>query len=183
MTDFEKAERLCEKANVTFAEAKEALDCSGSDILDAMIYLENKGKASAPSGGEVQSEIVSTPQSTQESYNYQQTNYQRNDKTEDFGDIMGRFGEFCVGLFKKGLHNHLVATKRGNFLFSCPVLIVIILLIISVGTTLLVVIISMFCGISYHFTGDQLGKDSVNSVMDNASDVVEDVKNSFTNKK
>ena len=32
-----------EKANVTYAQAKEALEYSGGNMLDALIYLEEKG--------------------------------------------------------------------------------------------------------------------------------------------
>ena len=51
MTELEKVEKLREKADVTFAEAKEALDNSGGDVLDALIWLEKNGKATVPAGG------------------------------------------------------------------------------------------------------------------------------------
>ena len=40
---LEMAERLKEKANVSYAQAKEALEYSGGNLLDALIYLEEKG--------------------------------------------------------------------------------------------------------------------------------------------
>jgi len=40
---LEMAERLREKANVSYAQAKEALEYSGGNLLDALIYLEEKG--------------------------------------------------------------------------------------------------------------------------------------------
>ena len=51
MTELEKVEKLREKADVSFAEAKEALDMAGGDILDALIYLEKQGKSTVPAGG------------------------------------------------------------------------------------------------------------------------------------
>ena len=44
MDMFEKVEKLREKANVSYEEAKEALERSNGDILDAMILLEKEGK-------------------------------------------------------------------------------------------------------------------------------------------
>ena len=44
MDNFEKVEKLREKANVTYEEAKTALENSNWDMLDAMIYLEKNGK-------------------------------------------------------------------------------------------------------------------------------------------
>lgn len=40
MDNFEKVEKLREKANVSYEEAKQALENCNWDILDAMIYLE-----------------------------------------------------------------------------------------------------------------------------------------------
>ncbi len=45
MDNFEKVEKLREKANVTFEEAKEALEEANGDLLDAMIIFEKQGKA------------------------------------------------------------------------------------------------------------------------------------------
>ena len=47
MDEFEKVEKLRQRANVSYEEAKEALDKSQGDLLDAMIYLEGQGKISA----------------------------------------------------------------------------------------------------------------------------------------
>ncbi|MDY5103377.1 MAG: UBA/TS-N domain protein, partial [Agathobacter sp.] len=40
MDNFEKVEKLKERANVTYEEAKQALEACDWDILEAMIYLE-----------------------------------------------------------------------------------------------------------------------------------------------
>ena len=50
MDNFEKVEKLREHANVTYEEAKEALENSNWDILDAMIYLEKNGKTRESQG-------------------------------------------------------------------------------------------------------------------------------------
>ena len=57
MEDFEKIEKLRERANVTYEEAKEALNAANGDLLDAMIYLERQGKVKAEK--EVQKESES----------------------------------------------------------------------------------------------------------------------------
>ena len=48
MDEFEKVEKLREKANVSYEEARDALRASDGDILDAMVYLEKLGKVEAP---------------------------------------------------------------------------------------------------------------------------------------
>ena len=44
MTNYEMVELLRSKANVTYEEAKAALEESNWDILDAMVLLERQGK-------------------------------------------------------------------------------------------------------------------------------------------
>ena len=45
---LEQVERLREKADVSYAQAKEALEYSGGNLLDALIYLEEKGAIPRP---------------------------------------------------------------------------------------------------------------------------------------
>ena len=48
MEMIEKVERLRERADVTYEEAKAALEEAGGDLLDAMVILERMGKVSGP---------------------------------------------------------------------------------------------------------------------------------------
>jgi len=179
MTELEKVEKLREKANVTFAEAKEALENSGGDILDALIYLENNGKVTEPAGGGFFSGAdMQTGTESTSSKNYSSNN-QEGGSGEEFADLMKRFGAFCLKMFNKGLNNHLEATKGEQHLFSCPVLIVILLAAFFFWVTIPLFVISLFCGFRYRFVGADLGKDSVNAVMDGATSVVNDVKRTF----
>ena len=179
MTELEKVEKLREKANVSFAEAKEALDKTGGDILDALIYLEKNGKVTEPAGGGFFSGADMPVQAETVTSSTKSTGSTSGGSGEEFADLMKRFGAFCLKMFNKGISNHLVARKDGQQLFSCPVLIVILLAIFFFWIIGLLFVISLFCGVRYHFTGDDLGRDSVNSVMDGATNVVNDVKRTF----
>ena len=44
MVDFEKVEKLVQKANVSYEDAKNALEAANGDMLDAIIALEKEGK-------------------------------------------------------------------------------------------------------------------------------------------
>ena len=48
MDNLEKVEKLRERANVTYEEAKEALENNDWDLLDAMVALEKEGKTVKP---------------------------------------------------------------------------------------------------------------------------------------
>ena len=179
MTELEKVEKLREKANVTFAEAKEALDNTGGDILEALIYLENQGKVTVPAGGGYYSGADLPLQKEHTASTNENNNYNNGGSGEEFADLMKRFGAFCLKMFNKGLNNSLDASKGDQHLFSCPVLIVIFLVGFFFWVTIPLFVLSLFCGFRYRFSGTDLGRDSVNAVMDNASNVVNDVKRSF----
>ena len=172
MTELEKVEKLREKANVSFAEAKEALDSTGGDILEALILLENQGKATVPAGGGFFSGAANDSHGQ---YGHGGGAYSAS-RGETFSSMMKRFGRFCLLVFNKGNTNFLEAHKGGEHMFSCPVTVLVVLLIFFFWVTVPLFVLSLFMGLRYKFRGDDLGRDSVNSVMDNASNVVDDVK-------
>jgi len=178
MDELEKVEKLREKANVTYTEAKEALDNAGGDLLDALIYLEKRGRATVPPGGGFYS-------GASERGDYRRTTSRDKrsaDSGEGFSEMMRRFGRFCVDLLNKGLVNYLDATRNGVHIFSCPILVLIVLVLCFFYVTLPLYIVSLFFGFSYRFSGPDLGRDSINNVMDSATEVVNDVKKSFSDR-
>lgn len=178
MTELEKVEKLREKADVTFAEAKEALDNAGGDILEALIWLERQGKAIVPAGGGFFSGAGT--QTGERQYHADAGRQNTAYKGESFSAAMKRFGRFCLRMLDKGNTNFLDATsKGGEHMFSCPVTVLIILLVFFFWITVPLFILSLFLGFRYQFRGDDLGSSSVNRVMDGAVNVVEDVKKSF----
>ena len=179
MTDFEKAEKLREKANVTFAEAKEALEISGGDMLDAMIYLENQGKSTIPAGGGYYSGAGEPAPAQPHAYNGDRRYDSGGHSGESFKDMMKRFGRFCLRVLDMGVTNYLDATRNGDLAFSCPVIAVVILVLFFFWVTVPLFIISLFFGFRYRFRGPELERDAVNDVMGSATDVVDNVKKSF----
>ena len=179
MTDFEKAEKLREKADVSFAEAKDALENANGDILDAMIYLEKQGKSTLPSGGGYFSDAGASAHEYRGAQGNENSGATGNNG-ESFSDMLKRFGRFCMKMLTKGVNNFLDATKEDRLMFSCPVLAVVVLLLFFFWITVPLFILSLFLGFRYKFRGPDLGNDSVNNVMENASHAVEDVKRSFS---
>jgi len=200
MNELEKVEKLREKADVSFAEAKEALDYADGDVLGALIYLEKQGKSTVPAGGGFFSgagsdNVSSMPeQEFRGNRNYRSNKSSANDSHrsstgrseaqragESFKDMMKRFGQFCLRMLEKGNSNYLDARKNDNLAFSCPVTAVVALVVFLFWITIPLFIISIFCGYRYSFRGEDLGRESINRVMENAASVVEDVKKSFAN--
>jgi hypothetical protein len=177
MATLEQVEKLREKANVSFEEAKAALEACNDDLLDAIIYLERQGRVNAPAGGGYySSQNTEQQQSGDGSCNYSQPNYGGN-----FKDTMARFGRFCARIFNIGNTNYLEGEKNGSVMFTVPVTVLVILLIFFFWAVVPLFILSLFFGFHYRFVGVEMGTDQVNKVMDGASDTAEDIKKNFTN--
>ena len=48
---FQQVETLVEKSGVSYTEAKQALEHTGADLLEALLYLEKLGRSSTASQG------------------------------------------------------------------------------------------------------------------------------------
>ena len=168
MNEFEKVEKLREKADVTFEEAKEALENANGDLLDAMIYLEKNGKTVAKEtvnktvSGET-SELTVKPSCTK--------------NKEWANDFKG----FVKKVWQKGCDNYFVVTKKDDVIGKLPVWVFVLCLLAMFWVTVPALIIGLFFEFHYKF----MGKDDlsfVNNAFDKASDAAEKVKDEFTKK-
>jgi hypothetical protein len=174
MVTLEQVERLREKTNVSFEDAKAALEATDEDLLDALIYLEKQGKAAPPAGGGWYSS-----QSTALVAMASAGGHEKKNSGESFSDMMKRFGRFCLDLLDKGNNNHLEAERMGASVFTLPVTVLAVLLVFFFWVVVPLFIVSLFFGFRYRFRGKELGKEAVNRVMDGASDTVEEIKRSI----
>lgn len=180
MVTLEQVEKLRERANVSYDEAKAALEATGGDLLEALIYLEKQGKVKAPEGNGFYSSEGETPQCSRE-YTYREEKAAQ--KGESFSGLLKRFGRFCLRLIQKGNRNVFEVLKGNECKASIPVTVLALLLIFAFWVTLPLMVIGLFFGLRYRFRGPDLGKDSVNRAMDSVADATDDVKKSFCDDK
>ena len=171
MAILEQVERLREKANVSYDDAKIALDATNGDLLDAIIYLEKEGKVSAPAGGGYYNSQKSGGVSDEQTVKGQKAN-----NGDSFLELMKRFGRFCAKLINKGNTNTFEVTKGGEVKTSFPITALVLLVVFLFWITIPLIIIGLFFGFRYRFRGPDLGKDAVNDVMDSAANAVDNLK-------
>jgi hypothetical protein len=176
MANIEQVERLREKANVTYEEAKEALDACNGDLLDAIIYLEKKGKVRSEGG--YYSSQKETPAGASAEIPPEDV-----PEGNGFSDLLKRFGAFCLKLIHKGNENTFEIFRRGESKTYMPVTVLVLLLIFAFWITIPLLIVGMFFGFRYRFNGPDQGKSVVNDPINSAADAAEELKNSITNNK
>jgi len=180
MATLEQVEKLREKAGVSFEEAKVALETSGDDLLEAIIWLEKQGRVNAPVAGGYYSSN-NTGENEKDGAHSDTKHKER--QGESFSDMMKRFGRFCAKVINKGNSNYFEVEKNGKVVISIPVTVLAISLVFLFWVILPLILVGLFFGFRYRFRGYELGRDSVNRVMDTASDTAENIKRSFNSEK
>lgn len=173
MATIEQVEKLIEKANVTYDEAKTALEASGNDLLDALIYLERNGKVQPPpNGGYYNSKNQAEPE--KESFGTSREKNTENGKT--FTGIVNKFFKWCGYIISKGNENSFEVRRNGKYVIAVPVTILVLFLIFAFWFIVPLVVIGLFFGYRYVFKGPDLEKTDVNRVMGTAADAAENLK-------
>lgn len=173
MASMEHIEKLREKANVSYTEAKAALDACGDDLLEALLYLERQGKVKPPQNGGYYS---SKGEYKQEKSSAASSAAQGDHTGETFSQLMGRFFRWVRDAFKKGCENQF-EVKRGNSnVMTMPVIVLVLLLIFCFYIVIPLLIIGLFFGCRYRFVGRDVEKTSVNKVMETAENAAEAIK-------
>ncbi|MEM5779603.1 MAG: ubiquitin [Lawsonibacter sp.] len=164
---LEQVERLREKANVSYAKAKEALEYSGGNLLDALIYLEEQGSVPRFEGGGYSTRSETPPQA-EEVLVVQPKQEQSQKEPRSSGGIFRRIRYLL-------LDNELEIWRKDRPITALPVLILILLLVAAFWFTIPILVFGLFFGFRYRFSGPDLERDSINSVMDNVADTAADL--------
>lgn len=172
MTESEKIAKLCEKADVTEAEARKILEQVDWDLLDAILLLERQGRLKdAAARYSTRREQASGD----------------GEETSDFKRRASSVGAALQRAIRIGNENAFAVSRGGRRLFSLSITAMAILAVFANIWLLLALVVGLFFGLRYAIEGEQLGKPSVNDVMDKAAtaaeNVSETVADSFREKK
>ena len=153
MDRLEMIEKLRERAQVTYDEAKEALDQANGDLLDALILLERQGKVPPPQGGGYYRSEGSTAkeQSSSEGSESGSKDEQSTKATNNFKETLEKFWSFASGLLNKGNSTSFEILKDKDHVASFPVTVLVLLLLFAPWVTLPLIIIGLFLGFHYQF--------------------------------
>ncbi len=142
MEHIEMVERLHEKANISYADAKDALERSGWDMLEALVLLEREGKidpltaSTSSADGEPAYETVTATAS-------------KSKKENGFHDAMNKAGETLKRLLSDSLTTDFVVRRQGKEIFRLQVLIALILCLCIWEPILIALVIGLLCDCRY----------------------------------
>ncbi|EJT6501566.1 ubiquitin [Clostridium perfringens] len=179
MEKLKLVDKLKNKANISYEEAKDALEKSNWDMLEAMLYLEAQGKVQKPSLS-----IFYTNES-KESYNEngEEVNLKEDTNENNFENKNGFEGVFeaickaidtCNNIFIEIIRNSRVILK-------IPFTVLIVLLFFAFWIVIPLMIIGLFFNMEFLVSSKKIDVDKINKVFKETSKVVKDVKGKFTN--
>lgn len=180
MVTLEEVEKLREYANISYDEAKRALEEADGDILEAVIILEKQDLIQKPKNGGYHN-----------SRNYEGDNYQEGNqedrasgnKSTSFSVLINKIFKFLRELISKGNINHFEVIRGEKSVFVVPFTVLAIFLLFTFWITVPLLIIGLFLGYRYKFTGPNLGKENVNRAMDSVADAADNLKKEIKGEK
>jgi len=196
--NLELVEKLVEKTGLSYGEAKQALEKTDWDILEAIIQLEVQGKvhgaktaqySTSNENNEYQQNQQNQQGQSDNSANGRHHHHGRNHQYRDekdcreagdnFKKSARSFGDFLRVVFDKGNKNCLVMHKNNEKKIELPITAFVVLLVFCFWVVIPLMIVALFFGCRFSFSGNELGKDSVNSAMGKATDIADNIKSEF----
>jgi len=176
LNTFEQIEKLRSIADISYEEAKNALEAANGNLLDAVVYLEKQGKVKPPSGGGFySSEKKATADASTNSKNWEEKKY-NSGKESPLISFLKKLWEFCLKMIRKGNRNTFEILKDGESKAYFPVTILALMLIFAFWATLPLIIIGLFFGFRYRFTGPDFKEQTINETIENVAKAVENFK-------
>ncbi len=174
MVTLEQVEKLRQRANVSYDEAKVALEEANGDLLEAIINLEKKNRITAPEGGGYYN--------SKEGDNKRTRHFEAKGRREhrerqgSFGDLVKKSVVWLRMMIGKGNRNHFEVSRDGEKVIAIPVTILAIFLCFAFWVVIPVTIVGLFFGFRYEFNGPDLGKENVNRAMNSVANAAENIK-------
>ena len=138
MDHYEMVEALRTKAQVTYEEAKAALEKSEWNLLDALVLLESEGKVRGASGCAAGEKAAETRPSA---------------RGRAWKGSLSKLGAWIRKMIDLGSKNQFVISRKGNELAALPITVMVLLTILVWPFSLIVLFAGLCLGARYTFRG------------------------------
>ena len=155
MEMFEKVDMLRSRANVSYEDAKNALERSNGDVLEAMIILEREGKTSNQGAESANAGFAAQGCCDKN----------RSDSV----------GAKCKSLLHKSTVNYLAIDRKEERLVRIPVLAMVLMLLFAFPVTIIATVVALFLDCKFSFEGQDEMK-AANNVCAKAGELAGQVK-------
>jgi len=194
---LEQVERLREKADISYEQARQVLEQTGGDLLEALILLERQGClrtgsesayfTTRPAGAADQQAAPPPPKGGGRRRSLIPAVQERSGRKEGRPGFWAQLRELLAAgldLLRHATVNQFQVWRQGEIMTSMPVLILILLVVVAFWVSVPLLLLGLIFGCKYTFAGPDLDDnqvgETVNHVAHTIGDVVEQVKDELT---
>jgi len=190
MEQFEMVEKLVNTFGVSYEKAKEALEASNWDAIDAAIYLEKEKKGEPQPVKEeipVQPQQETVQEEPAEEPVKEEPQPQAKVNTEPKGSTFSSSTRSAVDDMKKegskffktiwdflSLNSFVVKKSSGEVFLDIPIWLMALLLCSFFWAVIFILVIVFIMGYRFTFKGPQLGKKNIKNAVSRAESATED---------
>lgn len=185
---LEQVDKIRERTNVSYEEAKAALEATGGDMLEAMILLERQGKA-GPHSGQNYTHGTGGFYSTRAGGRFTPPSGDAPEPGVWHGEDItwqGILHSFW-NILRHCTTNQFEIWRNGRLMTGMPVLVLIILLVFVMWISGPLLLLGLLVGCRYRFTGPELEHDAINAAIEKMHNMVDGavdkVKDEFKHKR
>lgn len=149
----EMIKKLRGKADLSYEDAYNVLESVNWNFLDAVAALEKEGIIKE------KSDVI---YSTKREDPVDDRKFDNNEEDS----FLKKIWEIIVGILKKSINNNLHLKKNDTEIVNLPIIVAVIFLCLNPVVVIVLLICAFFCGCSFCFSGDDLGKDKYNSILE-----------------
>lgn len=172
MTRLEMVEKIREKTGVTYDTAREALEKSDWDLLDALISLDKMEFTQAQ-----KSEQQSTQADTESSIRVKHKGL-RPETNEKVNSVI----RWILALIRKGENVRVHVFKKDEEIESVSLTVVILLFLLRWWLPVGLLILGWICNYKFKLGGDGMSAHIINNIGEKAEKKAEEIKESFSSK-
>ncbi|MDS0524718.1 ubiquitin [Clostridium sp. SHJSY1] len=177
MENYKLVDKLKNEANISFEEAKYALEQANWDILDAFVYLEQIGKIKKPSISTFYTNENKESHKKSETINYEEKKNKYNNEKK--GNTSEGIFETVCKIIDTG-NNILFEVKRESItVLRLPITVIILLLIFGFYIVIPLFIVSLFFDIEFALSGKWRELNNINKGLKLLSVNIKKVKEMF----
>lgn len=181
MENINLVEKLRSKTNISYEEAKTALELCNWDILDAIVYLERLGRIDRPSTSEYFTNEYKKNDYTENSVPIdnipkEKQHYKRRHKKsssfEGFFEAVCNTIDICNNIFFQ-------IKREDRIVIRLPLTVMILLLTFSMWITIPLAIVALFFDIEFSLSGRNVESSKINEFFNYLSSGAKKIKNNF----
>jgi Domain of unknown function (DUF4342) len=172
MDELKLIDKLREKANISYEEAKIALENNSWDILDALLYLEEGGRVEKPSVSIFYTNESRRGVEIQEIKKGNEYRYKSPNSFQGVFESICKFIDTCNNIF-------LEIKKNDRVFLKIPLTVVAILSFFMFWIIIPLIIVGLFFDIEFYVYANNVNTDKINKVLNKASEYSRDIKEKF----